>query len=173
MMLKDLLGKTIGFQISGKSKENVIGLKSYFTCFWHTVCYSFFKIVFLLTIVMNMATFQDIRKHHRVPISLMVNCEHSERKFYDYAENISYGGIFIKCADPVDISKTVRLRFSFPGMDEPVKALGEVRWNRKDSPGKENPAGMGVKFLYLDSKGKDYIAQFVRQSSSSPQESQS
>ena len=111
-----------------------------------------------------MATFKDVRKHYRAPINLMVNCEHNERKFYDYAENISYGGMFIKCVDPVDISKTVRLRFSFPGIDEPFKALGEVRWNRKETSGKENPSGMGVKFLYLDSKGKDYISQYVKSS---------
>jgi molecular chaperone DnaK len=77
--------------------------------------------------------------------------------FYDYAINISHGGIFIKTRKPLAQGAEVIVEFDVPGLSEPFKANGRVM--RVIFPGEDEnePSGMGIEFDPLDEEYKKLI----------------
>ncbi len=89
-----------------------------------------------------------------------------------YAGNISGGGLFIRTKEPPPLNKTLRLRFTLPGIPRQFECQGLVVWTNPTPTQSSYPTGMGIKFLDLASEAETLIKAFVLTSpgpSASPQ----
>jgi uncharacterized protein (TIGR02266 family) len=84
----------------------------------------------------------DLRKHERTPVRLIVDYEDVDDFLGDYTENLSSGGTFIHTGRVFAIGTSIQLVLSFPGLVQPIALEGVVRWAR----GLPRP-GIGVEFL--------------------------
>jgi uncharacterized protein (TIGR02266 family) len=76
-------------------------------------------------------SFDDKRKHVRVPLRLLVEYEDAEDFIGDYTENLSAGGTFIHTSRLLQRDTRVQLVLSFPGLLQPIALEGIVRWSRR------------------------------------------
>lgn len=81
------------------------------------------------------------RRDPRTPVVLRVDYGGPDELVFDYTENLSSRGVFLKTARRFSVGDRVRLMLSFPGLLEPVGLEGAVRWTREDGD-----AGVGVEF---------------------------
>jgi type IV pilus assembly protein PilZ len=91
----------------------------------------------------------DRRNFPRAPIELKVEYRRLNTFFADYTRNISRGGTFIKTQKPLDIGTEFLFKLVIPTLDNPIVLRGKVQWIvsvEKAIP--DEPAGMGIKFLY-------------------------
>jgi type IV pilus assembly protein PilZ len=91
----------------------------------------------------------DRRSFPRAPIELKVEYRRLNTFFADYTRNISRGGTFIKTQKPLDIGTEFLFKLVIPTLDNPIVLRGKVQWivpAEKATP--DEPAGMGIKFLY-------------------------
>lgn len=87
----------------------------------------------------------------RTPFSVEVACASDVRagtRRY-LAHNLSLGGIFLKTLLPLDPGTLLRCAFHLPDGNPPLIALARVAWTRPASPIRDQPGGMGVRFLDL------------------------
>jgi uncharacterized protein (TIGR02266 family) len=100
---------------------------------------------------------REKRKHKRAPISMQVRYKSLDTFFYDYALNISHGGIFIKTRKPLARGAEVEIEFEVQGTPKNFKTRGKVV--RVIVPGDDElePAGMGVEFEPLSKADKKLI----------------
>ena len=84
------------------------------------------------------------RKHPRKPCSIRVTYFTQDWGFIDSITNISDGGVFIETSETFSVGQQMKLMFWRPNRKEPIKAEGQVAWNR--------PKGVGVEFPTLPSK---------------------
>ena len=93
----------------------------------------------------------DNRREDRVPIELKVEYKRLNSFFADYTRNISRGGTFIRTDRPLDIGTEFVFRLQIPNLDEPMRLHGRVQWVvTLESATDEQPAGMGIGFVYQD-----------------------
>lgn len=100
---------------------------------------------------------RDRRKHERMPIAMQVRYKSLDTFFYDYAMNISHGGIFIKTRRPLARGARVQVEFEVPGTPSKILAGGKVV--RVILPGQDEhePAGMGIEFEPISDKDRRMI----------------
>jgi molecular chaperone DnaK len=108
------------------------------------------------------------RQHSRMPIAMQVRYRSLEAFFYDYAVNISHGGIFIKTRKPLARGAEVELEFEAPGASKKFKSRGQVV--RVIFPGEDEmePAGMGIEFEPLSAEDKAMIDRLWQKSAAAP-----
>lgn len=86
-----------------------------------------------------------------MPIELKVEYKRLNSFFADYTRNISRGGTFIRTDRPLDIGTEFVFRLQIPNLDEPLRLHGRVQWVvTTESATDEQPAGMGIGFVYQD-----------------------
>ena len=97
------------------------------------------------------------RQFPRTLISLQVRYRSLDTFFYDYAMNISHGGIFIKTRKPLARGAEVELEFEVPGASRKISTRGQVV--RVIFPGEDEmePAGMGIEFEPLAAEDEALI----------------
>src|SRR4051812_4337919 len=66
------------------------------------------------------------RAHARLAVNLLIDYQVLDQFLYDYATNISLGGVFIRSQNPLPVGTKLRVQFSLPGLDETVVTWGEV-----------------------------------------------
>jgi len=128
----------------------------------------------------------DRRNYPRAPIELKVEYRRLNTFFADYTRNISRGGTFIKTQKPLDIGTEFLFKLVIPTLDNPIVLRGKVQWIiSPEQATADEPAGMGIKFLYdndtqmhdienrverlmIDSLGKHLFKKLVGRSSKSP-----
>jgi len=100
----------------------------------------------------------DRRYSPRAPIELKVEYRRLNTFFADYTRNISRGGTFIKTDKPLKIGTEFIFKLQIPSLAEPILLTGQVKWivTTQDASA-NNPAGMGIKFLYDDQKQRDEV----------------
>jgi len=92
------------------------------------------------------------RKHPRVDVRFEISYQHLDDFFYDYAINLSRGGMFIRTVRPLALGTQLKLRFSIPGRKELIETSGRiVRVVKPDDPHGHDP-GMGIEFQALAEK---------------------
>ena len=69
---------------------------------------------------------REKRKYKRAPISMQVRYKSLDAFFYDYALNISHGGIFIKTRKPLARGAEVEIEFEVQGTPKTFKTRGRV-----------------------------------------------
>lgn len=61
-------------------------------------------------------------------------------------KDISTGGVFIATDKHHAVGEKLEVRFSFPGVDEPVSVTGTVRWCRHAYNAQDMNEGVGLQF---------------------------
>jgi len=104
------------------------------------------------------------RRFPRRPVSIQVKYRSLDTFFYDYAINVSHGGIFIKTRRPLARGSELEIEFEIPAAPRSFKTQGKVM--RVILPGKDEmePAGMGVEFAPLTEADKELIDLLWQQS---------
>jgi type IV pilus assembly protein PilZ len=100
------------------------------------------------------------RLHTRLAVNLLIDYQVLDQFLYDYATNISLGGVFIRSQNPLPVGTKLRVQFSLPGLEETVVTWGEVA-HVIEERAKEGFRGMGIRFDDLDPKSKKVIDQLV------------
>jgi uncharacterized protein (TIGR02266 family) len=100
------------------------------------------------------------RAHTRLAVNLLIDYQVLDQFLYDYATNISLGGVFIRSQNPLPVGTKLRVQFSLPGLEETVVTWGEVA-HVIEERAKEGFPGMGIRFDDLDPKSKRVIDQLV------------
>jgi len=74
----------------------------------------------------------------------------------EYVEDVSMGGVFLRCDDPLPVGTHVQLRFSILGDDvETIEGVGEVVNQRSG-----NKLGMGIRFVSLTPQSQKFLEKF-------------
>jgi uncharacterized protein (TIGR02266 family) len=93
----------------------------------------------------------DRRQHERVG----VNDEFATIDGYmaEFVEDVSRGGVFLRCDDPLPVGTKVELRFSILSDDvNCIEGVGQVVNNRSG-----DKKGMGIQFLTLSKKSRELL----------------
>lgn len=94
---------------------------------------------------------QDRRESERIPIEIPITYTHTNTFLYDYINNISIGGTFIKTSNLLPIGTKFRFIIKLPDTDEELSLNAEVVWVRDKEEivkGSILPRGMGIKFMH-------------------------
>lgn len=110
------------------------------------------------------ASGRDRRRFERVLVDVEVDYGHDDTFLFAYITDISAMGIFIRTNNPEPAGTRMNLRFTPPGLDEPLELEGLVIWVNPYRPGDRdnlNP-GMGVQFVDLEDWQLARLTDFVK-----------
>ena len=111
------------------------------------------------------------RRHPRKEVWIEIHYQHLDDFFYDYAINLSRGGMFIKTARPLAIGTEIKLRFTIPGRKEVIETTGNIVRVVKPDHGPGHAPGMGIEFQALSKRDLDLINSLWEQDVKAHQES--
>jgi type IV pilus assembly protein PilZ len=107
------------------------------------------------------------RAQERGPISLRVDYKRLNSFFADYTKNISRGGTFIRTDRPLEIGTEFVFELGVPVPDAELgdgklRLAGVVKWIVKvEEATEEQPAGMGIRFLFPGAEEEEKLGEFV------------
>jgi type IV pilus assembly protein PilZ len=105
---------------------------------------------------------EDRRSSPRHAITLRVDYKRMNTFFADYAKNISKGGTFIRTSKPLDVGTEFVFVLSIPGQADQLQLHGEVMWTVDEGRAtEEHPAGMGIRFNFVDDSERKQLEDFV------------
>jgi len=104
----------------------------------------------------------------RTEVEVEVQYQTEQEFLSAYSRNISGGGIFVWTPQPLPPNHAVRLRFSLPGIAHRFEVSGIVVWSNPGSGRSFLPSGMGIKFVDLDPRCREFIDEFVKTRPPSP-----
>ena len=67
--------------------------------------------------------------------------------------NISERGVYIRTLNPLPIGSEIEMNLYFPGLEEPLKFVGVIRWINQSGEDPEIPPGMGVELIEAPEEG--------------------
>jgi uncharacterized protein (TIGR02266 family) len=83
--------------------------------------------------------------------------------------NLSIGGLYVVIDPPPEVGTTVRVAFSLPNEQRPVKAEARIAWRNPGSRRRGRgaavfslPPGCGLEFLVIDTHDRERIEDHVR-----------
>ncbi len=103
------------------------------------------------------------REESRAEVEIEVRYRTAQEFLAAYSRNISGGGIFIRTQQPLPLNQSVLLRFTLPGIAHHFQVRGVVVWANPVSVRSSFPAGMGIKFLQVEPKEQQLIADYIKQ----------
>ena len=106
----------------------------------------------------------DTRKDKRAPVSLKVRFKSAtvDEFIEQYSRDVSRGGIFIKSGQPMAVGTLLKFQFQLKDESPLIKGVGRVVWTRKeDDATSEQPAGMGIKFIKMDTDSRAMVDRAV------------
>jgi uncharacterized protein (TIGR02266 family) len=77
--------------------------------------------------------------------------------------NISLGGMFVRSSSPPATGTQVKFEFSLEDGYQLIRGTGEVMWARPKELGPDQPAGFGIRFLYLDPGSEELIVRVMEE----------
>jgi type IV pilus assembly protein PilZ len=107
---------------------------------------------------------RERRLHPRKEVELEIVYSSLDTFFYDYAVNISRGGMFIKTDNALHVGSKVNLRFSLPGSDRIIETSGRVKHTVSGKSRTDEPHGMGIEFEGLGDDDRKLIESLWKQS---------
>lgn len=102
------------------------------------------------------------RQSPRAGVVLELQYRNAGHLLVSYCTNLSRGGLFVPCAEPLAAGTELTLELSIPGQSTPAEIAAEVRWVRHFDA-VEGPAGMGLAFEGVDKLLGDRIDGIVAQ----------
>jgi uncharacterized protein (TIGR02266 family) len=104
------------------------------------------------------------RKHPRANINWPVSMETSNGTIVAEVKDISLGGAFICCEQPLPLGEVFYLTMTGPD-NEPVTATAEVVWSNVNVPNeKVINRGMGVRFIKMSDRHIQLMRQIFKES---------
>ena len=86
----------------------------------------------------------------------------SEPNFYSgFTENLSIGGVFVATHLLKRVGSLVDVRIVLPSIENDIRGLGEVRWQRRFDELNHARSGMGIRFVDLDPGSVEAIHEFL------------
>ena len=81
----------------------------------------------------------------------------------NYSLNLSTGGIFLECDEPLPEDTPLALEIFLPARDKPIRCRGRVAWVNDPEKKKKDtlPAGMGLQFLDLSLDDLHAVREFL------------
>ncbi len=102
------------------------------------------------------------RGEFRATMKTAVTLDSGSNFFIGFTRNISRGGLFLACEDPMRCGTAVELVFTLPG-GRRIEASAEVSWVRERMAcGPEIHPGMGLRFMHLKEADRRAIRTFMR-----------
>ncbi|MFV2081995.1 MAG: TIGR02266 family protein [bacterium] len=101
------------------------------------------------------------REYPRVPVQVEVKYTDGTDFVNDYMLNVSRGGIYVTCENPLKVGSEVDLVFSLPAFNHVFRVKGMVVWNRPVGKFEHDP-GMGIQFLDMEDEDLAILDSFVR-----------
>jgi type IV pilus assembly protein PilZ len=104
------------------------------------------------------------RREPRVNAALQLRFKDPNGKLYDgMTGTIGTGGLFLESDHLYPVGSPLELEIKFPHEpDEPIRAVGEVVWNRARMERTIHFPGMGIKFSRISEEDKERLQGFVR-----------
>jgi uncharacterized protein (TIGR02266 family) len=102
------------------------------------------------------------RRAARYSVDLDVTMSSDHNFYAGFAENISSGGLFVATYVKRPRGDRMEIVLNLPGMPEPIRAVGEVRWLRDFSEQSNVPPGLGVRFVELPEAAAVAIETFLK-----------
>jgi uncharacterized protein (TIGR02266 family) len=103
---------------------------------------------------MSESDHDDRRRDQRFAVTLRVDYDDAADLVSDYTENLSNGGMCVVGSRVLPEGEAVRMTLSFPGLIDPIRIDGIVRWVR---PG--DSIMLGIEFV--DGPARDQLAALV------------
>lgn len=103
----------------------------------------------------------EFQRSTRMPLDAVVRLHFQGTVAYQngFAANVSATGMFVKHPAPPPLGTQLVFEFNLGAERKPVQGAGEVVWVRDKYLGPGQPAGVGIRFLQLDSQSRDHIAE--------------
>ncbi len=103
----------------------------------------------------------EFQRSTRMPLDAVVRLHFQGTVAYQngFAANVSASGMFVKHPAPPPLGTKLVFEFNLGAERKPVQGAGEVVWVRERYLGPGQPAGVGIRFLQLDSQSRDHIAE--------------
>ncbi|UCG12479.1 MAG: PilZ domain-containing protein [Deltaproteobacteria bacterium] len=90
---------------------------------------------------------QEKRSYPRTEVRWPVAMEIAQESLTGAIEDVSLGGAFIRCRNPLKLNDVFAMVINVPDVDSPIEIIAEVIWsNIHGSDDRIKPRGMGVKF---------------------------
>jgi hypothetical protein len=103
------------------------------------------------------ASWEEKRRHPRVAVSWKASMETSQEHTEVQLKDISHGGAFVICRQPLPLNEIFRLTISAPNQ-EPFTLNAEVVWSNANVPDdKIINRGMGVRFIRNTDAGRSCL----------------
>jgi uncharacterized protein (TIGR02266 family) len=106
----------------------------------------------------------DTRKDKRAPVSLKVRFKSAtvDEFIEHYSKDVSRGGIFIKSSQPMVVGTLLKFQFQLKDESALIRGVGRVVWTRaEEDAGADQPAGMGIKFIKMDTESRAMVERIV------------
>ena len=102
-------------------------------------------------------SWEEKRAHPRLAISWKASIEAASQADDVQLKDISLGGAFVVCADPLPLSEKFKISIQIPGQ-EPLGLTAEVVWSNKNMPAdKVVNRGMGIRFIENTEKDRQRL----------------
>ena len=103
------------------------------------------------------------RKSIRTQLLLKVEYQEPGDLLTDYLTDLAEGGLFIRTTVPFKIGQRIAFAVSFPGLLDPLRLAGIVRWRVAPKPDQpDEPVGVGVEFVFESEAHRRHVEQLVR-----------
>jgi len=106
----------------------------------------------------------DTRKDKRAPVSLKVRFKSAtvDEFIEHYSKDVSRGGIYIKSSQPMPVGTLLKFQFQLKDESALIRGVGRVVWTRAEEDAQaEQPAGMGIKFIKMDTESRAVVDRIV------------
>lgn len=101
------------------------------------------------------------RQYRRVSVHVEVKYTDGTEFAQNYMLNVSKGGIYVICRNPLKMGTQVDLEFSLPDFNHVFRIKGVVVWNRPATHF-DHDSGMGIQFLDMEEEDSAILDSFVR-----------
>ena len=125
-----------------------------------------YDIAFVLKAVATRINATLGRKHARYDASIKVSFKTEKQFVFEYAKNISKGGIFVASDKPLPLRTKVELVLNLPHSPAPVKIIGEVvhviNAEQARLMNADRWPGMGIQFSEFEEDGEKVLLDYLK-----------
>jgi uncharacterized protein (TIGR02266 family) len=101
------------------------------------------------------------RDRVRCEVHIDIDGESGHDSFSGVTRDLSQAGAFIATERALAVGTLVQLRLHLPASSQPSRCVGEVRWQRAADPTKDEPQGLGLRFVLLEPDARRAIQAFL------------
>jgi uncharacterized protein (TIGR02266 family) len=105
----------------------------------------------------------EARKNQRKRVAMTVRYRTATLGGFieEQSHDVSDGGTFIETPAPHPPGTLLKFEIKVAEEQLAMRGVGRVVWSRDESGGRDDPAGMGVKFIKIDAASRAVIARLI------------